>query len=148
MASEIPAQVALNAAVQFEQRALRSRATQTCADCGDPGTVVQGPTRYCHVAYYFCDDCNEYWNKRKPEEDGVPYKHSFRDGDSLVLKKSLHGWGGGTKVNVNEAGASMLLVKAPNGDLIAVHHSHLAPWQPDEVPCYCGSRDCPRCGLA
>lgn len=51
--------------VQFEQKALRSKRTRTCADCGDPGTVTQGPTTYCHVVYWFCDDCAAYWQGQK-----------------------------------------------------------------------------------
>lgn len=57
----IPEEVMLDAMVQFEQKALRSRRTKTCADCGDPGTVEQGPTTYCHVVYFFCDECAAYW---------------------------------------------------------------------------------------
>jgi len=40
-------------------------AVRHCADCGDPGTVTQGPTTYCHVVYWFCDDCAAYWQGQK-----------------------------------------------------------------------------------
>ncbi len=53
--------------VQFEQLAWRSKKTKTCASCGDPGTVVQGPTRYCHVPYFFCDDCADYWASQRAQ---------------------------------------------------------------------------------
>lgn len=60
----IPTEVALSAAVQFEQHALRSRKTKTCASCGEPGTIEQGPTSYCHVVYFMCEECDTYWRSK------------------------------------------------------------------------------------
>ncbi len=57
----IPSEIVLHPAVQFKQLALRSRKTKTCANCGDRGTVEQGPMSYCHVVYFMCDECDAYW---------------------------------------------------------------------------------------
>jgi len=60
----IPAEIALDLAVQFEQKALRSRKARTCIDCGEPGSVPQGPTAYCHVVYFMCEECDTYWREK------------------------------------------------------------------------------------
>jgi hypothetical protein len=66
MARTIPTEVALSAAVQFEQTALRSKRDKTCAACGEQGMVTQGPTSYCHVVYFMCDECDSYWKSQRP----------------------------------------------------------------------------------
>lgn len=59
--------MSLRAMVAFEQLAWRSSKEQICASCGiEHGEIPQGPTSYCHVAYYLCSECHEHYNGPDP----------------------------------------------------------------------------------
>lgn len=58
---------ALGPMVALEQKMLRSRRDKSCADCGDPGTVKQTPSRFLQAVshYWFCDECHVYWEAKR-----------------------------------------------------------------------------------
>ena len=53
----------LNGAVKLEQMILRSKKECRCAECGDPGAVIQTTSAYMQAVdfYYLCDDCDRHF---------------------------------------------------------------------------------------
>ena len=76
----------LRNACLFEQLALRSREEKRCAECGDPGHIVQLPSRFNHVQYFLCDECDSYF---AGSVGGERYSILVPDGRYVVNVASL-----------------------------------------------------------